>query len=131
MRPITVTWAVASGANIKAVQSFARHSTITLTLDRYTTTNQGDLKAVVEGVKDPLATTECDSTVPSTVSLLCQKPAIQKTRLISIDTDAPKVEALETTRKQANYGVFPEKTSMHPVGFEPTTPGLGNRCSIP
>ena len=121
MRPITVTWAVASGANIKAVQSFARHSTITLTLDRYTTTNQGDLKAVVEGVKDPMR----GKVYPPVYPFSTQKPAIQKTRLISIDTDAPKVEALETTRKQANYGVFPGKTSMHPVGIEPTTPGLG------
>ena len=131
LRHTAVTWAVLSGANIKAVQSFARHSTITLTLDRYTTTNQGDLKAVVEGVKDPMATTEKGFYCAVTVPLLCQKPAIQKTRLILVDTAAPKVEASETTRKQAFGGVSPRIRAMHPVGFEPTTPGLGNRCSIP
>ena len=27
--------------------------------------------------------------------------------------------------------LYKDLRAMHPVGFEPTTPGLGNRCSIP
>ena len=131
LRHTAITWAVASGANVKAVQSFARHSTITLTLDRYTSTSVHDLKGVVAGIKDPMAATGKGITVTHSDTELTQKATIQKTRLISIDTATPKVVASETTRKQAFGGVFPRIKAMHPVGFEPTTPGLGNRCSIP
>ena len=61
---------------------------------------------------------------------LTPKPANQKTRLISIDTTGPKVEPLETTRKQAFGGVFPRKQAMPAAGIEPATDGLENRCSI-
>ena len=101
---------------MKSVQSFARHSTIKLTLNRYTSTNVHDLKGVVAGAKDPMAATQRGITVTHSDIEWTQKPAIQKTRWILIDTATPKVEASETTRKQA----VSSRKQAEGEGFEPT-----------
>lgn len=49
LRHTYITHLVESGANVKLVQTLARHSTITLTLDRYTHVRDEDLRDVVEG----------------------------------------------------------------------------------
>lgn len=41
-------------ANVKVIQAFARHSTPTLTLGRYTGTSAYNMKAVVDGISDPM-----------------------------------------------------------------------------
>jgi integrase/recombinase XerD len=43
-----ITHLIASGANPKVVQTLARHSTITLTLDRYTHLDDGDVRGALE-----------------------------------------------------------------------------------
>ena len=106
----------ASGANVKSVQSFSRHSTIKLTLNRYTSTNVHDLKGVVAGAKDPMAATQRGITVTHSDIEWTQKPDIQKKRWILIDTATPKVEASETTRKQ----VVSSRKQAEGEGFEPT-----------
>ena len=116
MRHPAITGAEASGANVKAVQSFSRHSTIKLTINRYTLTNVHDLKGVVAGAKDPMAATQRGITVTHSDIEWTQKPAIQKTRWISIDTATPKVEASETTKKQA----VSSRKQAEGEGFEPT-----------
>ena len=104
-------------------------------MDRYCKSPWGfDLVGVSNGLGEklfgqpaPVADTEKGFYCAVTVPLLCQKGAIQKTRLISIDTTGPKVEPLETTRKQAFGGVFPRKQAMPAAGIEPATDGLENR----
>lgn len=49
LRHSYITHLVASGVNPKIVQKLARHSTITLTLDRYTHLEDGDLRGALEG----------------------------------------------------------------------------------
>ena len=138
-RATGITMAAESGANPKTVQAFARHSTITLTMDRYCKAPKGfDLIGVSNGLGEKLMSTpsqvatgtEKEKNLPKIYPFSTQKPAIQKTRLISIDTTGPKVEPLETTRKQAFGGVFPRKQAMPAAGIEPATDGLENRCSI-
>lgn len=49
LRGSYVTHLIMAGVNPKIVQALARHSTITLTLDRYTTIDNSDLRKALEG----------------------------------------------------------------------------------
>jgi integrase/recombinase XerD len=51
LRHSYITHLIRSGANPKVVQALARHSTITLTLDRYTHLEEGDVRGALEGKK--------------------------------------------------------------------------------
>ena len=140
-RATGITMLAEAGANPKTVQAFARHSTITLTMDRYCKAPKGfDLVGVSNGLGEKLfgqpapggdwARATPPPNGPVMDPKLTPKGAIQKTRLISIDTAGQKGVPLETTRKQAFGGVFPRKQAMPAAGIEPATDGLENRCSI-
>ena len=137
LRVSAITWAVASGANPKTVQAFARHSTIMLTMDRYCKAPKGfELIGVSNGLGEKLMSTppqaatgtEMGITVTPTATKLCQKGAIQKTRLISIDTTGQKVVPSKTSGKQAFGGFLSRKKEEGPPGFEPGYNGFANRC---
>ena len=135
LRVSAITWAVASGANPKTVQAFARHSTITLTMDRYCKTPKGgELVGISNGLGEkltaqpPLVDTGKGFYCAVTVPLLCPKGAIQKTRLISIDATGQKVVPAKTSGKQAFGGVLSRKKEEGPPGFEPGNNGFANRC---
>lgn len=49
LRGSYITHMILAGVNPKIVQALARHSTITLTLDRYTTVEDSDLRKALEG----------------------------------------------------------------------------------
>lgn len=51
LRGSYVTHLIRSGANPRVVQKLARHSTVTLTLERYTHTDDDDLRKALEGEK--------------------------------------------------------------------------------
>ena len=51
LRGSYITHLVRSGANPRVVQKLARHSTVTLTLERYTHTDDDDLRKALEGEK--------------------------------------------------------------------------------
>jgi integrase len=51
LRHSYVTNLVAAGVNPKVVQKLARHSSITLTMDVYTTTDDAELRAALEGTR--------------------------------------------------------------------------------
>ncbi|AGA28741.1 tyrosine-type recombinase/integrase [Singulisphaera acidiphila] len=53
LRHSYITHLIMAGVNPKIVQTLARHSTITLTLDRYTHLEDGDTRAALEGVDAP------------------------------------------------------------------------------
>jgi len=55
LRHTFITWLVDSGANIKSIQRLARHSTITLTMDRYAKVGAFTLAGVANGVANPMA----------------------------------------------------------------------------
>ena len=65
-------------------------------------------RAASAEVKDPMATAKADSTVP----LLCQKPAIQKTRLISIETGERKQTVLLNPLKKGIYAKKAERAGF-------------------
>jgi integrase len=56
LRHSYITHLVRSGVNPKLVQTLARHSTITLTLDRYTSVESDDVRKALEGGADEVAT---------------------------------------------------------------------------
>lgn len=53
LRHSYITHLIRSGVNPKIVQTLARHSTITLTLDRYTHLEDGDTRAAIEKLNQP------------------------------------------------------------------------------
>ena len=133
MRVSAITWAVEDGANPKLVQALARHSSITLTMDRYCKDRKGEeLVGISNGLGEKLmsANTKDSSTGSPTGSPLAQTGDIQKIRLISKDTMPAKVEATETARKQAFMAVLPRKKELRPEGLEPPTYGSEDHCSI-
>ena len=74
-----------------------------------------------------MATAKADSTVP----LLCQKPAIQKTRLISIETGERKQSVLLNPLKHGIYAKKAERAGFEPAVNLSTHADLANRCFRP
>ena len=130
-RHTAITMAEQTGASPKTVQAFARHSTITLTLDRYCKTPKGgDLVGISNGLGEKLlkpfmqdaTDTEKEKNLPKIYPFSTQKPAIQKTQLISIDKVASKVEPSKNARKQGDFEVLPRENS--------NAPDRGRTCNL-
>jgi len=130
----------AGGVHPKLAQQLARHSTITLTMDRYSHVGLLDLNAALESLPTVTApesqSMRATGTTDQNASGLsctksCTRPAeidrfhpvstVPTTQLATI----PKTQ--KTPRKQAVFTEFPE---ARPEGFEPPTYGLEIRCSI-
>jgi len=131
MRVSAITWAVADGANPKLVQALARHSTITLTMDRYCKAPKGgELVEISNGLGEKLmgASNREGFIRPPICQNYVQTGDNQKIRLISNETIPAKVDPSKTARKQAFCGVLSRKKEKGPPGFEPGYNGFANRC---
>ena len=129
LRHSAITWAVMTKANVKAIQAFARHSTPTLTLGRYTGTSAYNMKAVVDGISDPMENESFKEVQQATgtagfdcavaVPLLCHKGDIQGVRLILNETPiASDLEiggGLESAINQGDLSI----NQAERAGFEP------------
>ncbi len=132
LRATYVTLLAKSGASIKEVQTLARHADAKTTLVHYAKVNAHDLTAAVSRLPSVPLTSEVaaaeatgtDSAVPK----LCQNSDTARHSETLEDSFQAGPKNVEPSRKQA---VSSRKPALHPVGFEPTTPGLGNQCSIP
>ncbi len=143
------------GVHPKIAQQLARHSTITLTMDRYSHTVLGELSDALSALPELDATPFEQESVRATGT--CGNP--QKCLPISLPKSLPKRGArrelshssacndptqtakfdrqenpmnigISCASTRDDAGVFVEQSRLRPAGFEPATPGLGNRCSI-
>jgi len=133
LRHTAITWAEQAGASVKTLQTLARHSTAALTMNRYAKAPKAfDLIGLVERIPDPACFTleavapvkrgtgtdgsTFPSCIPSAFPLPSQNSAIQKIRLILIDTATPNRSGLQNPLKQA----VSSRKQAEGEGFEPT-----------
>src|SRR5690606_6646738 len=125
----------ASGVHPKLAQELARHSTITLTMDRYTHTAWENMAAALERLPD-LAPIESvhqrmDGTDGGVVlaSCLARNGASESH---SVHPDAMKASGKPSPESAKNSGktaVSSGKAEVRLLGLEPRTYGLKVRCS--
>ncbi len=142
------------GVHPKVAQQLARHSTITLTMDRYSHTVVGELVSGLQALPDlsgrpdaeRLRATGTADRLPLCLPLSLPKTlpgrgAREVTRGSSDCTNtgrvasvSPKENPTKTVVSCASMRddstVFAGRNRPRPAGLEPATPGLGNRCSI-
>ena len=155
LRHTYITNLARAGVHPKVAQQLARHSTITLTMDRYSHLVIGDLSNALHALPDlspqtperQRATGTCDIAPKSLPTGLPKSlpnclptqvasqpsPVASHCTMASSDTDpAPQGDAGKTgvcctsTHRVASHDT--DVSQLRPAGFEPATPGLGNRC---
>ena len=141
-----------AGVHPKQAQDLARHSDINLTLSRYTHTVLGDRANAVEALPDldeeesdgeqnratgtdghclPTGLPNC---LPRRVVLrrIDSRPSApnnpRKDAIPRSENTTKTVGSRTSTHRRASTGIGVQR--LRPAGLEPTTPGLGNRCSI-
>ncbi len=129
---------VAGGVHPKLAQQLARHSTITLTMDRYSHVGLLDMNAALESL--PTFTSESQSLRATgttdqdasdfSCTKSCTRPAeISQSQPFLTDPMATG-SALGQKRKTPQFSAENEGFSgVKAVGLEPTTYGLKVRCS--
>ena len=142
------------GVHPKVAQQLARHSTITLTMDRYSHTVVGELAAGLHALPDlsprpdaeRLRATGTADRLPFSLPLSLPKslPTRGARGMSPCSSSCTESVSAATVTRPANptkAGVScatvrddssscATDLSLRPAGFEPATPGLGNRCSI-
>ena len=120
LRHTFITNLVASGANPKIAQMLAHHSTITLTMDRYTHTYHGDQVAAIQGLPD--------LSQPSTQAMRATgtNDAVQLPQKAGRETGRDGYENVrsdETAGDKARHGRAQQKT-LAIKGFEGNSSGV-------
>ena len=135
-----VSMLAAAGVHPKTAQSLARHSTITLTMDRYTHNLRGaeanaiaalpDLSGRLRDTARATGTDGDARTIEGDLSWRAAERASADVRVYSVDADgqsehtAHRAQPLvSATKTPANTGVAPKAA----VGFEPTNNGFAIR----
>ena len=130
-----------SGVHPKQAKELARHSTITLTMDRYAHVGLQDMNTALETLKDipkppanaagRLVAKARQSVVATMVALRPSKTSNSQ-ELSEADSDSETDQP--ESRKSLGDDELPDELitseKVRPVGFEPTTAGLEIRCSI-
>ncbi len=154
LRHTYITNLARGGVHPKVAQQLARHSTITLTMDRYSHTVVGELVAGLHALPDlsphpdaeRLRATGTDDRLPNCLPLSLPKSlptrgARAMSRRSSDCTESASGAIVTRSANPTKSGVVcasvrdgssPCATdlSLRPAGVDPATPGLGNRCSI-
>ena len=126
-----VTSLLEHGANIKVVQKLARHKDAETTLKHYAKVrNMQELTKVV-ATMPALLVNLCDQKVDQGDQKVDQITDISGCELIFNDIQNESSSITHAQWMQSLRAIFSEEEYMRPVRFEPTTLGLGNRCSIP
>jgi integrase-like protein len=109
LRHTAASLAIASGADVKVVQQMLGHKSATMTLDLY----GHQFESRLDDVADRLdAAARADAAV---ARVLPEAPIVR----------------LDSARSKRNRPVKIGLPAVPPAGFEPATPGLGVRRSIP
>jgi len=134
-----ITALVEAGANIKMVQKLARHKDAETTLKHYAKiTDRRDLAKIVATMPALLVTDTIqqgdqkgDQKQDQGDQKGDQNTVISRSQMILFDTQSQDGGLTQTQTGNEFTACFTEENYMRPVRFEPTTLGLGNRCSIP
>jgi len=123
-----VTNLTRSGANIKVVQSLARHSTPSLTLGTYSHANHDETSKAIQALPslDLIPATSVDPDLSPSLS-----PAERFGR-ISADQEGQESQFhddVESPLKPMENADFEGKTAMGRAGIEPATHGFSIHCS--
>ncbi len=138
------------GVHPKQAQDLVRHSDINLTLSRYTHTVVADQAAALSVLPDltggdsdqqqratgtyaassgflPTSLPTPAASIPSSVASICTQQGVSGKS--GANVSACGAEASRTSlHPSAPHDI--DASQPRPAGFEPATPGLGNRCSI-
>ena len=141
LRHTFITNLASSGVSPKVAQSLARHSTITLTMDRYTHTLQEQETAAVAMLPDLTAAEPQQATGTAGADLV--RPFVQHSGEFprtTTDFDRPASASRPKSQNEENpvkHGIScdsaatdHQENAMPAAGFEPATCGLEDRCSI-
>ncbi len=124
------TWLSAAGVHPKLIQRIMRHSTITLTMDRYTHAFKADEAAAV--AKLPTLDNESQRvTATGTYDAAPVSPATSADGIASAGRISGRATDTTTDSKRVMMDESAPRRafSKPPAGFEPATCGLQNRCS--
>ena len=137
-----------AGVHPKLAQSLVRHSDINLTMSRYTHTTRGEQSEALAALPDlstpasrELQATGTSDAIanadPSANRVACYVAFSDSEMSNSVRDDAPEAsvddKVQERKKRSENRDLRDDSRRVEQVpraGFEPTTPGLGNRCSI-
>ena len=129
-----VTNLLEQGANIKQVQVLARHKDAETTLKHYAKSSRQDLVKVVAGMPALLpyvATSTGDQKGDHGDQKGDQTNDISGCPSILTDTQNENTITTQNELMQILSAYLDGRKEVRPVGIEPTTLDLGNRCSIP
>ena len=139
LRHTFVSNLVTGGVHPKVAQQLARHSSIALTMDRYTHLGLIDMTAGLSALPNINApesqTVRATGTTDDVSDLSCTKSCTRPVQLnrfqpisaVANDTPAANEKPRVSPRKtQQNTGL----SEVHPAGLEPATFGSVDRCSI-
>ncbi len=159
LRHTFITLLASSGVHPKVAQVLARHSTITLTMDRYSHAQRADLNSAVENLPslarpERLMVDTATDTVSTVDSVAVQdNPSVWVARRVALFGDFPCESVTtddETSRSQSLSNEPPQRTRkalkirasandcqpvmtgdkpLSALGLEPRTYGLKVRCS--
>ena len=141
LRHTFITHLVGSGVHPKLAKELARHSTITLTMDRYAHVGLLDMNTALEslpglldrpttGEQRTLATgTDAFSVAPKVALDSVQLRNCQALSRVAGITVTASLDSQELLSNKAFRDVLTTREKGPAVGVEPTTPGLQNRCS--
>ena len=130
LRHTTGSMLAAAGVHPKVAQSLMRHSTMELTMKRYTHVFKGQESAAVESLPD-LGAPPAENTLmlmTGTDNLSTENPEITPAKTPAKLSGKQKIQANSGELKTA-LAVAKGAFLMKEVGFEPTTHGLKGRCS--
>jgi hypothetical protein len=146
LRHSYITNVVNSGVNVKTAQSLARHSTITLTMDRYTHVQLNDHAAAMEKMPTLVATpptaTEARLKATGTDDFACTNPCTKNAKTADFgrygmgrsDTSMAQSDRVENPMNhggfESNGTAWDGMNQVRPEGLEPPTCGSEDRCSI-
>ena len=135
-----ITSLVEGGATIKQVQLLARHKDAETTLKHYIKIkDRSELAEVVVDMPGLMNTPEGENKKcyqECYQNPLCYQECYQKLEPLGHlenlqESEIEKLTILQSVGISEVKGVLPRKREVRPVGIEPTTLDLGNRCSIP
>ena len=144
LRHSFVSMLASSGVHPKTAQMLARHSTITLTMDRYSHVRLADLSQAVQGLPSLLTAPESGAVIhfagtqPPVPCCLpcCPADDFSCNALTTLDDSSPTAVTATGVRNSGDSLGSDAislssiaQTEMKAVGFEPTTYGLKVRCS--
>ena len=126
-----------AGTATKTAMDLMRHSDVNLTMRLYSHTVVGERAAALVNLPDlsqpvalPARKTGTDNRPVSLARSLAQIGTPGHISLDSVDRTDGKECGAQVVENAEETALSPMKNSLRPAGFEPATPGLGNRCSI-